>query len=57
MKVKIGRFHVDLNESVIKKKKKAVYVAQMVKSLAWTGISPEMLENKLSEVYDMVKAK
>lgn len=56
MKIKIGTFSIDFNEEVIKRsRKKAAYVASQAKSLEWTGIAREILTEKISEVYDLVK--
>lgn len=55
MKVKLATFSIDFNEEVIRKSRKASYVASTVKSLKWTGIDPEILTEKVTEVYDLVK--
>lgn len=55
MKVKIATFLIDFNEEVIKKSRKASYISSAVKSLKWTGIDPQVLTEKVTEVYDLVK--
>lgn len=55
MKVKIATFLIDFNEEVIKKSRKASYISSTVKSLKWTGIDPQVLTEKVTEVYHLVK--
>lgn len=55
MKIKIGKYTIDINENSLVKSKKANWVNSRVKSLDWTGISKDVLEEKFSEVYDMIK--
>ena len=55
MKIKIGKYTIDINEDSLVKSKKANWVNSRVKSLDWTGISKDVLEEKFSEVYDMIK--
>lgn len=54
MKIKIGKYTIDINENSLVKSKKANWVNSRVKSLDWTGISKDVLEEKFSEVYDIV---
>lgn len=55
MKIKIGKYTIDINEDSLVKSKKANWVNSRVKSLDWTGISKDVLEEKFSEVYDIIK--
>ena len=55
MKIKIGKYTIDINENSLVKSKKANWVNSRVKSLDWTGISKDVLEEKFSEVYDVLK--
>lgn len=55
MKIKIGKYTIDINENSLVKSKKANWVNSRVKSLDWTGISKDVLEEKFSEVYDVIK--
>ena len=55
MKIKIGKYTIDINENSLVKSKKANWVNSRVKSLDWTGISKDVLEEKFSEVYDIIK--
>lgn len=55
MKIKIGKYTIDINENSLIKSKKANWVNSRVKSLDWTGISKDVLEEKFSEVYDVIK--
>ena len=55
MKIKIGKYTIDINENSLVRSKKANWVNSRVKSLDWTGISKDVLEEKFSEVYDIIK--
>ena len=55
MKIKIGKYTIDINENSLVKSKKANWVNSRVKSFDWTGISKDVLEEKFSEVYDVIK--
>lgn len=55
MKVTIGNYSIDFNEEKIRSMKRATYINSRVKSLEWTGIDREVLTEKVSEVYDIVR--
>ncbi len=55
MKIRIGNFSIDFNEASIRKARRESYVKGMVKTLAWTGIDPEVLAEKVGQVYDAVR--
>ena len=55
MKIKIGKYTIDINENSLVKSKKANWLNPRVKSLDWTGTSKDLLEEKSSEVFHIIK--
>ena len=55
MKVIMGKYVIDVNESDIRKSRKTSWVGQRVKAFEWTGIDRDVLTEKFSEVFDSIK--
>lgn len=55
MKVIMGKYMIDVNESDIRKSRKTSWVSQRVKAFEWTGIDRDVLTEKFSEVFDSIK--
>ncbi len=55
MKVRIGRYFVDVNDNTIIDTQKEIWVRERVAAFTWTDIDDNILEEKFSEIYDLVK--
>ena len=55
MKVRIGRYFVDVNDNTIIDTQKEIWVRERVAVFTWTDIDDNILEEKFSEIYDLVK--
>ena len=55
MKVIIGRYFVDVNDNTIIDTQKEIWVRERVAVFTWTDIDDNILEEKFSEIYDLVK--
>lgn len=54
MRIIIGGYNIDINVDTAKQSKKSTWVRDRVKSFLWTGIDREVLEEKFTEVYDLI---
>lgn len=57
MRVIIGGYNIDINVENATGARKSTWVSQRVKSFLWTGISRKVLEEKFSEVYDLINGE
>ena len=57
MRVIIGGYSISINVDNALKAKKATWVRDRVKSFLWTGIERKILEDKFSEVYDLINGE
>ena len=57
MRVIIGGYNISINVDNVLKAKKATWVRDRVKSFLWTGIERKILEDKFSEVYDLINGE
>lgn len=55
MKITIGNYSIDFNEKKIMDTKRAIFINSQVKALEWTGIDREILTEKVTEVYDIIR--
>ena len=53
----INGYRVSLNEDTMHVMDKTSYVDMMAESLSWIGVSPEILREKLTEVYELVTGR
>ena len=57
MRVIIGGYNISINVDNSLKAKKSTWVRDRVKSFLWTGIERKILEDKFSEVYDLINGE
>lgn len=55
MKMVIGKYNIDVNEDDIRKSRRSSWVGKRVKAFEWTGIDCIILQEKFTEIYDMIK--
>lgn len=53
----IRGYRVGLSEEAMERTGKKEYVDMMTESLSWIGVSPEILREKLMEVYKLVTGR
>lgn len=53
----IKGYRVGLSEEAMERTGKKEYVDMMTESLSWIGVSPEILREKLTEVYKLVTGR
>ena len=54
MKIKLDGYTISFSDDLLKNTNKSDWINQMLNELAWTGIPPERLEGKLTELYELV---
>lgn len=53
----INGYRVCLSDEAMEGSEKKAYVDMMAESLSWIGVSPEVLMEKLTEVYELVTGR
>lgn len=53
----INGYRVGLSDEAMERIGKEAYVDMMADSLSWIGVSPEILMEKLTEVYELVTGR
>lgn len=53
----INGYRVGLSDEAMERTGKKAYVDMMAESLSWIGVSPEILRDKLTEVYELVTGR
>lgn len=53
----INGYRVGLSDEAMERIGKEAYVDMMTDSLSWIGVSPEILREKLTEVYELVTGR
>lgn len=54
MKIRLDGYTIALNVGVLKSMNKSDWINDRIKELSWTGIAPERLFEKLTELYELV---
>lgn len=55
MKIVIGNYAIDINEDEIRKSRRSSWVSGRVKAFEWTRIDRNILTEKFTEVYNLVR--
>lgn len=53
----VNGYRVGLSDEAMEGAEKKAYVDMMTESLSWIGVSPEILREKLTEVYELVTGR
>lgn len=54
MKIKLDGYTISFNVDVLKSSSKTGWISDRLEELSWTGIAPERLRDKLTELYELV---
>lgn len=57
MRIVIGEYQISLNEDVMRKTRRDVWVRGRLKALKWTGIDPVLLKERLIECFNLVRGR